>query len=101
MPFIRERSITSPPSQTANPALWWPPPRTARQGARLREAHRGYHIGAAGAAHDHCRVAVDHPVPDPPGLIVIWLAGQNQVAAQAGAKVVQRGGARGCDLKSL
>src|SRR5438094_10108300 len=41
MPFIRERSITSPSSQTALPATLWPPPRTAtsRLFARAKFTH--------------------------------------------------------------
>ena len=27
-PFISDRSIITPPSQTASPAMLWPPPRT-------------------------------------------------------------------------
>ncbi len=34
--FIRERSIMSPPSQTALPAMLWPPPRTARSRSCFR-----------------------------------------------------------------
>src|SRR4051812_4086131 len=36
------------------------------------EAHRLYDVVGAGAAHDDRRLAVDHRVPDGPGVFVAW-----------------------------
>ena len=54
--FISDRSISRPPSQTALPAMLWPPPRTASSRscsrANLTALH---HVGGAQAAHDERR----------------------------------------------
>ncbi len=59
--------MTIPSSTVENPAMLWPPPRTAIvKAVAAREADSRDHIGSAGAADDERRrVAVMRTVPDP------------------------------------
>ena len=82
---IGERSIISPPSQTALPAMLCPPPRTAtsRSCARAnRTARRD--VVRVGALHDEAGPPVDHRVPDRARLVVAGRVWGQERAAEAG-----------------
>jgi hypothetical protein len=61
MPFIGERSIIKPPSQTALPVTLWPPPDGDEQALRARELDGADDVAGTGAARDEPRLAVDGP----------------------------------------
>ena len=70
-PRISERSIIIPPSHTACPATPWPPPRTAISNPLSRAALTAATTSAVPrTSGDNPRVAVDHPVEYPPGILV-------------------------------
>ena len=74
-PFIDERLIIKPPSQTARPATLWPPPRTESSKPSIRALSTAATTSAFGlAATDQGRSLVDHPVVDPPRLLVAFVA---------------------------
>ena len=86
--FISERSIITPPSQTAWPATAWPPPRTETSRSRSRAKRTAVDdVVGAGAAGDQRRAAVDRAVPDPAGLVVAFLARPQQRAAEPRAQL--------------
>jgi hypothetical protein len=65
MPFMGDRSIIKPPSQTAFPAKLWPPPRTEiRTFLVTREIDAGNHVLGLGTSRDQRRAFVDHAVPN-------------------------------------
>ena len=67
-----------PPSQTALPAMLWPPPRTARSSFSSRASLTASMTSAAPqAARDERRAAVDHGVPDRAGGFVAVLTRQS------------------------
>src|SRR5207302_1437476 len=59
------------------------------------EAHGVDHVRSPGAAHDELRALIDHAVPDFARLLVVIIAGADQVAAQAELEVLDRGLAEG------
>jgi hypothetical protein len=50
------------------------------------EADRGGDIGRAGTAGNQGRVPIHHRVPDPPGLVIAALAGQQHLALEPAAQ---------------
>src|SRR5262249_19242395 len=51
---------------------------------------RGDDIGHASAAHDHGRMAVNHPIPHLPGVFVTAITGAQERATQARFEIVDR-----------
>ena len=84
--FIGDRSIIRPPSQSALPAMLWPPPRTATRRLLSRAKLTALTTSAAtGAAHDQAGPAVDHRIPDSASGVVFGVAGQQHHGASQGA----------------
>ena len=54
------------------------------------EGHRGDDVGDVHAARDEARLLVDHPVIERAGGVVVGVAGLDQLAAQGGAKGLDR-----------
>ena len=89
MPFIGERSMTSPSSTVPKPAALWPPLRTAIGSRVPREGDRGDDVGDVAAAGDRPRIAVDHAVVDPPRRVVVGVAGRDELPAQGRPQVAR------------
>ncbi len=76
-----------PPSLVAAPATLCPPPRTeTRRLVFAGEVDRRDDVGGASAAGDDCRVAVDQPVADAPGLLVAGRSRHNEFAPEVGTQ---------------
>ena len=58
-----------------------------RQLVLAHEVHRGDDVGDAGTHDDEQRTLVDHPVPDPAGVVVLGVTARDDPSAQAGLEV--------------
>jgi len=72
-----------PPSATALPAMWCPPPRTLQHPLRGGEAHGGLHVLLAEAARDQRGPPVDGRVPHLARRVVGGIRGRDDVAKDA------------------
>ena len=81
---IGDRSITRPSSHTPRPPALWPPPRMDTSSLLLAgEVHGGDDVGDVGASRDEAGPAVDHRVVDLASLVVLRVAGLDELPAQA------------------
>src|SRR5262249_3383539 len=89
--FIGDRSIISPPSQTALPDTLWPPPRTDTNKPLFRgEIDGGNHIGGPGPAGDNRGSMLDHCVVDFACRIVSIVVPKQMTTAQSLMELLDR-----------
>jgi hypothetical protein len=59
------------------------------------DVHARHHVGNPGTPEDGHRIAVDHRVPDGPGVVVAGVAGVQQVTTGAVTERLDRGACSG------
>jgi hypothetical protein len=89
--FMPERSIISPPSQTALPARLWHPPCSHQQIALMRELDAMDHVGNTRVADNQRWALVDHSIPDLASAVISGVARSRQFATQARFEFLDRG----------
>src|SRR5215207_7067789 len=88
-PFIRDRSITMPPSQTEKPGKLCPPPRTAtRRPCILAKRTADLTSATPGAARDQRGVSVDRSVPHLSVLLVAVVISTDELTVQRRSEFV-------------